>query len=235
MEEGNRRSKKVEYNPQVASRVLSQAGNRLCREAPKDRGKRQKESRTGCRDKVAQVQATKKESKCSAEDKKRGIKVRESEVHRTIDTLRKYAKSVGRGDGHLRGSASQLGITYPAPVCATSPTVAHHYVEIVRGIYRCKYCWTAVWQPSDIYEAKEFGNSIHQYGLQTAYQQRVNSKHKVLEALAMLSALKLVKDSMTDTATVVAAIVNKYNIAGVVSDKCVVPIKGIKWVGQVRK
>jgi hypothetical protein len=213
VEEGNRRSKEMESNPQVASRLLPQAGAELCRAAPKGRGKRKEEFRTGCRDEAVKVQVTKKASKCSAANQKRGIKARKSEVHRTIDTLRRYAESVGRGDGHLRGSASDLGLTYPTPACALSPTGAHHYVEIALRIYRCKYCWTAIWQPNEIYEAKEFGESIHRLGLQGAYQQKVNGKHKVLEALAMLSALKLVKDSITDTTIVVAAIVNKYNLS----------------------
>jgi len=203
----------MEYDTQMASRVLPQAGDKLCRTAPQGRVERAALISHGCRDEVKKVCNTKKASKCGAEGKKRGRQTRRDEKFRTIDSLRKYVESVRRGDGHMRGSAKELGVTYPNPSCSCSPTGAHYYIEIAMKLFRCKYCWTVIWQPYTMYEAKGFVDSIYKYGLQAAYQYRVSARRKTVEALVMLNALMLVKEDMKDAGDVSDVIVEKYNKA----------------------
>ena len=221
-------------NIQVASRLLSSTGDGLYGVAPqgRDKGKKVSKARPAC--KTAKTLAATKESKCGAEGEKRDGQVNRGEEYRAISALRKYVESVGQGDGKLRGTASELGITYPTPTCTLSTTGAHWYVEIARCIYRCKFCWTPLWQPHDIYDAKGFGIEVHNYGRQVAYQNRVNKHRRILEVLAMLNALKVVKDSnQIDIATTVAAIVNKYKLADVESvDEPLVTTKGTKWMSN---
>lgn len=224
----------MESNIQVASRLLSSAGDRLCRETPKDRDKRKKVSKARPTHKTVATQTTTKAGKCCAASKKGDEQAIRTSEYRAISALRKYVKQVGRGDGHLRGTAKELGIVYPTPTCTTSTTGAHWYVEIARCIYRCKFCWTPLWQPHDIYDAKSFGEEIHYHGKQAAYQNRVNKHRRILEVLAMLNALKIVKDSnQIDITATVAAIVNKYNIEYAVTvDEPLVATKGTKWLGK---
>lgn len=221
-------------NIQVASKLLSSTGNGLCREASQDRDKGKKVSRARPAYKTAKTQTATQESECGAKGEKGDGQASRGEEHRAISALRKYVESVGRGDGHLRGSACELGIVYPTPTCTTSTTGAHWYVEIARCIYRCKFCWTPLWQPHDIYDAKGFGNEVHNFGRQAAYQNRVNKHKRILEVLAMLNALKVVKDSnQIDIALTVAAIVNKYKLAASVEvDEPSISTKGTKWLGK---
>ena len=221
-------------NIQVASRLLHKAGGELCGVAPQDRDKGEEVSKARPTHKTAKTHTAAQAGKCCAKSQKRDGQASRAAQYRAIGTLRKYVESVGRGDGKLRGTAKELGIAYPTPTCATSTTGAHWYVEIARCIFRCKFCWTPLWQPHDIYDAKGFGIEVHQFGRQAAYQNRVNKHRRVLEVLAMLNALKVVKDSnQIDIATTVAAIVNKYKLADIESvDEPLVSTKGTKWMSN---
>ena len=224
----------MESDTKVASRVLHEAGDRLCRNSPKDRIKGSALTCSGRRRETEEVSTATETVKCGTENKERDREVRRFEECRTIDSLRKYAESVGRGDDKVWRSAKELGINFPDYKCSCSPTGAHYYEEIARRIYRCKYCWTPLWQPYEMHEAKLFADSIRHVGLNRAYQVRVGSRKSTIEVITMLMALSSVRNSMPDADEVYKAIVDKYNsdhgsaegpvgdkVASIVSDKII--------------
>lgn len=200
--------------PVLASQLLPSTGHRLGREAPKARDKRKEAARAGRPCEKVQIVSHAAQGSSSAAHQGRNRKASRATVYGTISALRKYVKSTRSGDGNLRRSSKELGVDFPTAQCDSSPSNAHHYVEVMQNIYRCKHCWTVLWQPHTMYEAKAFVDEIHSKGLQQAYRDRVDGSPKTLEAIVMMSALRVVRGHLddTETATTVAAIVNKYRM-----------------------
>lgn len=79
-------------------------------------------------------------------------------------------------------------LTWPDDTCSTSPTLAHHMLEVEKvdgGIlFCCKYCqcykWLPVWYDSG---ATGFSADIHHYGIQAAYQKLLSEHPTVVRVL----------------------------------------------------
>ena len=114
----------------------------------------------------------------------------------------------------MRRQAQQLGLRWPSSKCDGSTTGAHYYIEVVSQVFRCKYCWTVIWQPVTMYEARLFSEDIYRVGIELAYIERIEHKPRVLDALVVFNALRLVRHDLTAStiAGSVSAAISRYSI-----------------------
>lgn len=169
--------------------LLDRPGSDRVREEACGRNKGQTQTNTVRRPEETETVYTEKKSISSAKAKKRGRKASRRDEHRQSQTSWRDAKRVeGRGSTGRR-SASELGLTFPAVQCNSNPDHAHYYVEVSPEILRCKHCQEAIWQPQGFPTAVEFGKEIRYYGLQKAYQRRLNRMPEVLDKLCELQGL----------------------------------------------
>lgn len=84
-------------------------------------------------------------------------------------------------------------VEYPDHRCELSPTRAHYYVKLVGSIWRCHYCWAAVWLPSDWSEATKFSADVGRMGIEVAYQKYLRHRPKTRQLLGKLEDIRLLR------------------------------------------
>ncbi len=208
----------------LASEALVEPGYRCSKKESKARDKRK--ATTATRVSGAKNKDTSETGSSSAENEK-GNRGSWGKKYRENTPSRKDAARARRGDTDLRRKAEELGISWPGHSCPSSPTHAHYYVEIVKDIFRCKHCWTVVWQPSTLYEAIQFGEKARALGVNIAYLYFIESKPRVINALVMFNALRLVRHNM-DTDSLRESVDNAISRFGIVTPTQAVTIKPIK-------
>lgn len=166
--------------------LLDRPGSDRVREEACGRDKGQTQTSTVRRPKETKTMCTEKKSISSAKAKKRGRKASRRDEHRQSYTSWRNAKLAEGRSGTGRRSAEELGIVFPAVQCNSSSDHAHYYIEVSPEIFRCEHCQEAIWQPRGFETALAFGKEIHHYGLQRAYQRRVNRMPEVLDMLCEL-------------------------------------------------
>lgn len=106
-------------------------------------------------------------------------------------------KPTGSSEGRHSSSgrsSEELVIEYPATACKDSPVGAHHYIRLPRSsIYRCKYCWAAVWLPTEWNDAIAFDVEVKHYGIQKAYRKRLLKIPKTLSTVEFLMSLRTLR------------------------------------------
>ena len=103
-------------------------------------------------------------------------------------------------------------VRYPDSRCEDSPTKAHHYIQLVGTVWRCKYCWTTVWIPTTIGDANKFNSSIGRLGLDKAYGTHLSYRPKVKELLTKLEDIRLLRKVLPEDQL-------SFAIASIVTDK----------------
>lgn len=63
---------------------------------------------------------------------------------------------------------------------------AHFYQHIRMGVYRCKYCQSAVWMPVTLDDAIELNIAIQRRGKAGAYRHELERRPEVLKLLSEL-------------------------------------------------
>lgn len=89
-------------------------------------------------------------------------------------------------------------VEFPEPYCEQGPNRAHHFVQIVGNIWRCKYCWAVKWLPSSISDAVNFSNEIKRFGLEAAYQRLLKHRPRVVEILERMEDFRLLRKAFPE-------------------------------------
>lgn len=97
-----------------------------------------------------------------------------------------------------------MELKYPNKQCSESPTGAHFFTILTGKIWRCKYCWVAMYLPTYWTDADNYGYDIHRMGIEKAYQKLIQNRPKVREMLVKLEEIRLLRKVMTEKELIVA-------------------------------
>jgi len=86
-----------------------------------------------------------------------------------------------------------MELEYPESYCKLSPVKAHRYLKLVGNIWRCHYCWRAVWLPANWDDAIDFSNQIRRRGLDRAYKMMLSDKPDIMQLLDKLEKIRLMR------------------------------------------
>lgn len=104
---------------------------------------------------------------------------------------------------------TEAALIHPSRTCIASPTGAHHYIRITdSGIFRCKYCWTPCWFPTELSVALKYSTAVNSKGLATAYKGALAKIPKTVETIRYLLSVQHLRGKKVSEAEVMK-IVNK--------------------------
>jgi len=105
-----------------------------------------------------------------------------------------------------------LEINYPEPYCEHSPTRRHYYKNLAGSIWRCVYCWAAIWQPLDLESTRILSLDVKRIGLQKAYAKALLHRPKITKLLGKLEQIRLLREALPEEELLIV-------IAAVITDK----------------
>lgn len=97
-----------------------------------------------------------------------------------------------------------MGIEFPESRCELSPNHAHYFIPIMSSIWRCKYCWAAVWLPNGYEECAIFSDDIGRLGLDKAYQKHLQDKPVIRQILRKLEEIRLLRKVLSEEELMIA-------------------------------
>ena len=95
--------------------------------------------------------------------------------------------------------------SYPKDECSGSSSASHYFCHIQLGVFQCKCCGAAKWQPQDVGAAMEFSRDVSKLGINKVYYICLLHKPAVVTIIRALEATFAVRANVDEeTAKVVS-------------------------------
>ncbi len=96
------------------------------------------------------------------------------------------------------GKRTEERVAYPSKQCNSNGKKGHYFVQLGSEIWRCKYCWTPLWQPASFAQAELFNDNVKKYGLEEAYNRVLNRKPRTKKLILELDKIRIAKKHLTE-------------------------------------